>query len=240
MTIEHRARRCSTVVAGRDRSVRRRRHAVEVLRVRLGIGALSDAELLALLIRTGTGGSSALDLGRQLLSRERTLRAIVQMTPHELMRMSGIGRAKAVELLAAFELGRRTAAAAGEERTVVRGPADVAGLLQSSMRDLKHEEFRVLLLDARNAVLHVEQVTSGTLNASLVHAREVFKPAIDRMAAAVIVVHNHPSGNPEPSREDLEVTRGLSEAGRILGIPLHDHIIFAGSHCTSLAERGLL
>ena len=208
--------------------------------LRRGIQSLSDAELLAVLIRTGTRGKSAIDLGRQLLGEGRSLRALMRMTPHELMRTTGIGMAKAVHLLAAFESGRRASACEGDGPVVVRGPADVAGLLQSAMRDLKHEEFRVVLLDARNAVLHVQQITSGTLNASLVHAREVFKPAVDRLAASVVVVHNHPSGNPEPSREDLEVTRGLAEAGRILGIPLHDHLIIAGSTYTSLAERGLL
>ena len=208
--------------------------------LRLGVRSLSDAELIAVLLRTGRTGTSAVDLGRTLLGEGRSLRAVAQMTPHELMRLPGIGRAKAVEVLAAFELARRAGDGAGEERRVVRGPADAAALLQAAMRDLKQEEFHVVLLDARNAVVHTERISTGTLNASLVHAREVYKPAIDRRAAAVIVAHNHPSGNPEPSREDVEVTRGLAEAGRILGIPLHDHLIIAGDSYTSLADRGLL
>jgi DNA repair protein RadC len=162
------------------------------------------------------------------------------MSANELMRIHGIGEAKAVELLAAFELGRRVQGAKLEDRTTIRSPEDVFRVLQPRLRDLKKEVFYVLLLDSKNGLQREQEVTSGTLNASLVHPREVFKPAIDFLAASVIVVHNHPSGNPEPSAEDKEITKQLVEAGKILGIPLHDHIIIAGNGYTSLAERGLL
>jgi len=208
--------------------------------LRAGANVLSDAELLALVLRTGGGGLTALDLARGLMGGGRSLRDIGTMTAGELMRVRGIGAAKAVELLAAFEIGRRVQAMRGPASAVIRTPEDVACRMIPLLRDRPIEVFTLLVLDAKNAVKCDLELSAGTLNASLVHPREVFKAAIDRMAASVIVVHNHPSGNPEPSREDIEVTRQLAEAGRIVGIPLHDHIIVAGDRYTSLAERGLL
>jgi DNA repair protein RadC len=205
-----------------------------------GAHALSDAELLAILIRAGTGKLTALDLAKKILSEERTLRGIAGRSAVELMRMKGIGEAKAVELLAAFEIGRRIEGKPDEERLVVRSPEDVAHMMIPKLRDRHSEIFIVLLLDARNGLKREVELSEGTLNASLVHPREVFKPAIDHLAASIIVVHNHPSGNREPSREDLEITKQLVEAGKIIGIPLHDHIIVAGDKYTSLAERGFL
>jgi len=205
-----------------------------------GPSALSEAELLALVLRTGTGRSTALDLARDALSSGRSLRALGTRTPGELMRIRGIGPAKAVELIAAFEIGRRMQAEPDEVRPIIRSPEDVARHMVPLLRDRTNEAFFVLLLDAKNALRSKVEITSGTLNASLVHPREVYKVAIDQRAASIIVVHNHPSGNPDPSREDTEVTRQLAEAGRIVGIPLHDHLIVAGDRFTSLAEKGLL
>jgi DNA repair protein RadC len=205
-----------------------------------GAQALSDAELLAIFIRSGTGEGTALDLARAMLTRERSLRAIGARTAVELMRLKGIGEAKAVELLAAFELGRRVESAEAGEKPVIRTPEDVARKMIPLLRDRTTEQFSVLVLDSMNGLKQTIPVTTGTLNASLVHPREVFKPAIDYLAASIIVVHNHPSGNPEPSREDVEITRQLAEAGKVVGIPLHDHVIIAGERYTSLAERGLL
>lgn len=205
-----------------------------------GPSALSEAELLALVLRTGTGRSTALDLARDVLSSGRSLRALGTRTPGELMRIRGIGPAKAVELIAAFEIGRRMQAEPDEVRPIIRSPEDVARHMVPLLRDRTNEAFFVLLLDAKNALRSKVEITSGTLNASLVHPREVYKVAIDQRAASIIVVHNHPSGNPDPSREDTEVTRQLAEAGRIVGIPLHDHLIVAGDRFTSLAEKGLL
>jgi DNA repair protein RadC len=208
--------------------------------LRLGAAALSDAELLALVVRTGTGRRSALDIAREVLRNGKNLRGIAAKSPAELMRLAGIGAAKAVELSAAFELGRRTQGSAEERRAVVTSPEDVLRLMMPRMRDLSHELFCVVVLDSKNGVRDVLEISRGTLNASLVHPREVFKAAIDHRAASIIVVHNHPSGNPEPSREDLEVTAQLADAGRIVGIPLHDHLILGGDRYTSFAERGLL
>lgn len=205
-----------------------------------GPAALSDAELLAILLRTGTGRQTALDLARLLVTRDRPLRRLASMSIPELTRLHGIGEAKAVTVLAAVELGRRLAAAAPDERPVLRTPADAAACVIPLLRDRTNEVFCVLVLDAMNRLKELVELTAGTLTASLVHPREVFKAAIDHRAASVIVVHNHPSGNPEPSREDLEVTRQLAAAGKTLGIALHDHLIVAGNGFVSLAERGLL
>lgn len=205
-----------------------------------GPAALSDAELLAILFRTGTPKYSALDLAKSVLREHKNLRGIAGKSAVELMRMKGIGQAKAVELLAAFEIGRRVEARDNDDKVIVRSPEDVARIMIPRMRDLTNEEFYVLILDAQNGLRQEVKLTSGTLNASLVHPREVFKTAIDHRAAAIVVVHNHPSGNLEPSREDVEITRQLCEAGKTIGIPLHDHLIVSGSGFTSLAERGLI
>lgn len=205
-----------------------------------GPAALTDAELITLLIRTGTGKYSAFDLAKDLLGERTTLRDIARKTPAELMRLKGIGRAKAVELIAAFEIGRRIESMPREERVIIRAPEDAAGVMIPKLRDLSTEEFHVLVLDAQNGLRQAVKLTTGTLNASLVHPREVFKTAIDHRAAAIIVVHNHPSGNPEPSHEDIEITHQLVASGKTLGIPLHDHLIISGGTFTSLAERGIL
>jgi len=205
-----------------------------------GPRALSDAELLAILIRAGTGKYTALDLARKMLTQERNLRAIGAKTAQELMRMKGVGEAKAVEMLAAFEIGRRLQGTKEEEKIVIRSPEDVAQFMIPRLRDRTKEVFVVLVLDSKNGLKHEVELSEGTLNASLVHPREVFKVAIDHLAASIIVVHNHPSGNREPSREDIEITKQLVESGKIVGIPLHDHVIVAGDGYTSFAERGIL
>lgn len=205
-----------------------------------GASALADAELLAILLRSGTHRASALDLGRVVKEQVRSLRRLGRLSAGELMRIPGIGAAKAAEILAALELGRRAQAEIEEDVPIVRSPEDVARVMLPFLRDLQHEVFLVLILDAKNGLRDRIELTRGTLTSSLVHPREVFKPAIDHRAAAIIVVHNHPSGNPEPSHEDIDVTRQLVETGKIVGIPLHDHIILAGDKYTSFAERGLL
>ncbi len=208
--------------------------------LRQGPAVLSDAELLALILRSGCGGLSALDLGRELLRRFASLGGLARASPSELLRVRGVGVAKAAGLSAALELSRRRAAEPEAVYPPVACPGEVARLLVPRLRDLPCEVFILAILDARNGLRKQIEISRGTLSASLVHPREVFKAAVDERAAAIIVAHNHPSGNPEPSREDIELTKQLSESGRILGIPLHDHIIVSGEHFTSLAERGLL
>ncbi len=206
---------------------------------RRGPAHLSEAELLAILIRTGKKGSTALDLGRFLLSGGRTLREVAQMSLSDLV-AAGIGKARATSIVAACELARRLPASGGKEKPLFHGPEDVAALYVPKLRDLRHEEFWALLLNSANRLVAEYKITSGTLNSSLVHPRECFQEALKQSAASVIFLHNHPSGNAEPSQEDIGITRQLVESGKILGIPVHDHIIVAGSTFASFADRGLL
>lgn len=205
--------------------------------LRLGASGLSDAELLAILLRTGSRGATALDRARQLLTGVRALREAARMTVSDL-RSCGFGTVHAATIVAAFELARRLEASGGPEAPVFRAPTDVVARYGPLLRDLRHEEFWAILLSTANQPIRELRISSGTLNSSLVHPRECFAEAIKLHAASIIFLHNHPSGNPEPSREDLAVTRQLVEAGRILGIPVHDHIILADGRYVSLAERG--
>jgi DNA repair protein RadC len=204
------------------------------------VGDLSDSELLALVVRHGTAGASAMDLSRTLISEFDGLPRLASRNVLELRRVRGMGPAKSVAVAAAFELGRRAASGAAPGKTPVSSPRDVARHFGPVMRHLKQEVFKVLLLDSANHLLRDVTISTGILNSSLVHPREVFQPAILEPAAGIILLHNHPSGNPEPSGEDIRITRQLAEAGRILGIPVHDHVIIADQQSTSFAERGLL
>lgn len=208
--------------------------------LRRGAGELSVRELLALVLRTGMGRRPALILADQLLLRTGGLRRLAAATPEDLCQIPGIGLAKATQVLAGMELGRRLLALGPEERRPLRSPGDAATLMMPEMRFLAKEHFRVLLLDAKNRVFGSELVSIGTLNTSLVHPRELFRRAIQASAAAVILVHNHPSGDPTPSAEDLQLTRRLVEAGRLLGIEILDHLIIGDNRYVSLKERALL
>ena len=207
----------------------------------LGPSALTSVELLAVLLGTGTGRHTALDLAARLLEvGEGSLRRVAMRPRAELLRTEGIGPGKGGRLLAAFEIGARLA---GEDRPAaprIREPEDVARLFQARLRDLQVEEFHLLALDSQSQVLRQVLVTRGLLNSSLVHPREVFRAAIAEAAAGIIVVHNHPSGDPTPSAEDRTVTRQLAEAGRLLDLPLYDHVIIGGDRFVSLATLGLL
>ena len=207
----------------------------------LGAAALTTAELLAILLGTGGGGSDVLEVAGGLLNvGDGSLRRLARRPGAELLRAHGVGPTKAARLLAAFELGARLAR---EERPPVlriREPEDVARLFQSRLRDLQVEEFHLLALDSQSQVLREVLVTRGLLNSSLVHPREVFRAAIAEAAAGIIVVHNHPSGDPTPSAEDRAVTQQLLAAGRLLDLPLYDHVIIAGDRFVSFATAGLL
>lgn len=208
---------------------------------RLGATALTTAELLALLLGTGTGGAPVLTLAARLLEAgEGSLRRLAARAPSELQRVGGVGPGKAARLLAAFELAARLAA---EERPAlerIRDPEDVVRRFGPRLRDLPVEEFHLLALDSQAQVVREVLVTRGLLNSSLVHPREVFRPAIAEAAAGIIVVHNHPSGDPTPSPEDRAVTRQLAEAGRLLDLPLYDHVIIAGDRWVSFGVAGWL
>ena len=207
----------------------------------LGPAALTTVELLAILLGTGGEGSGVLDLASQLLEvGEGSLRRLAQRPVAELLRSRGIGPTKAARLLAAFEVGVRLAREERPPVVRIREPDDVARLFQGRLRDLQVEEFHLLALDSQSQVLREVLVTRGLLNSSLVHPREVFRAAIAEAAAGIIVVHNHPSGDPTPSAEDRSVTQQLAAAGRLLDLPLYDHVIIAGDRFVSFATAGLL
>ena len=206
---------------------------------RAGEGALSTTELLAIILRTGTGGESVLNMATRLLSRYNGLPGLARASFAELESEKGLGEAKTSQLKAALELGRRMLLAAPEDRFIVRSPADVAQLLMAEMTHLEQEHFRVLYLDTRNRLIGSETVYVGSLNASHIRVGEVFRDAIKRNCAAIIVVHNHPSGDPTPSPEDVEVTRQLVAAGNLLDIEVLDHLIIGQQRFVSLRERGL-
>lgn len=204
-----------------------------------GADRLSNAELLALILGSGNQGESAIHMAERLLATFGDLRGLLSCTVSELQTISGIGPARASQLVAIVELSARLAAAR-QQQTVIRQPGDVQALLMPRLQHKTQEEFVLLVLDTKNKVLAVEDVFRGSLNASIVHPREVFKKAISRSAAAIIVAHNHPSGDPTPSREDIEVTRRLVEAGKIIGIEVLDHVVFGDGKTVSMKEKGLV
>jgi len=206
---------------------------------RLGPAALSTAELLAIILRTGVGGENALLMASRLLARYNGLAGLARASLSELVAERGLGLAKASQLQAALELGRRLTVALPEERLQIRTPADVATVLLAEMSHLEQEHFWVLFLDTRNRILGSEPIYKGSLNQSQVRIGEVFREAVRRNCAAVIVAHNHPSGDPAPSPEDVAVTRDLVAAGKLLGIELIDHLIIGQGRWISLRERGL-
>jgi DNA repair protein RadC len=207
----------------------------------LGSAALTGQELLAILLGTGHAGADALAVAGAVLGRvDGSLRRLAGRPAAELARVPGVGRAKAARLLAALELGRRLGAEAEPPPVRIRGPADVHRFYAPRLRDLAVEEFHVLALGSQSQVSGDLLITRGILNSSLVHPREVFRAAIAEAAAGIIVVHNHPSGDPTPSADDRAVTRQLVEAGRLLDVPVYDHVVVAGERYVSFAEAGLL
>jgi DNA repair protein RadC len=204
-----------------------------------GPSALSDGELLGLLFGIGSREKTAVELAGEVLSEAGGLHGLYDVSVHELMQVNGIGEAKACIILAALELGRRIGQVRNPGRPMISSPADVERLLRGRIGNLDRENFVVVLLNTKNEVIETSTVSVGTLGASLVHPREVFKPAIRASAASVILAHNHPSGKVEPSREDHEVTRRFGEAAGILGIEVLDHVI-VGDGYYSMKEHGML
>lgn len=203
-----------------------------------GPRALSNQEILAILLRTGTKKESVLQLSQRVLATFDGLSLLKDAAIEELCEIKGIGEVKAVEIAAAIELGRRIHSMQTDERYVIRSPEDVSNYVMEDMRFLQQEHFVCLYLNTKNQVIHRKTVFIGSLNASIVHPREIFKEAFRRSAASVICLHNHPSGNPSPSREDIEVTKRLTEAGKVLGVELLDHIIIGDRKFVSLKEQG--
>lgn len=205
-----------------------------------GPAELPDRDLLALIIGNGTKSLSALAVADAMLARFESLARIADASIEELTTVPGVGEAKAARLCAAFEIGRRLAPLAAADRPKIRGVRDVVALMQGRLRYLDREELYAILLDTKHRVLECNRVSRGHLNGTLVHPREVFKPAIRRSSDAVIVVHNHPSGDPSPSPEDIAVTRRLVAAGRLLGIELLDHVILGHDDYVSLRQDGYI
>jgi DNA repair protein RadC len=206
--------------------------------LRYGPGVLSDQELLAIIIRTGSRDANAIQLAESVLYQFRDLRGLNNAGLEEICAAAaGIGNAKAAQIKAALELGRRLSQQ-DSEVVRVKSPQDVAAWVMEDLRYLQHEQFKILLLNTKNVIIACEEVSRGSLNASIVHPREVFARAIKRSAAAVILVHNHPSGDPTPSQEDINVTRRLVEVGRLVGIDVLDHLIIGDGVFTSLKEKG--
>ena len=206
-----------------------------------GAQSLSAAELLAIVVGTGGAGRSAISVGHAVLAAcEGSLRRLASQPVATLTALPGVGTARAVAIHAALELGRRLAAESREEGAPVRSPRDVFDLFAARLEDLPVEEFHVAVLDSQHRLERDITVTRGILNSSLVHPREVFREAIAERAAAIILVHNHPRGDPTPSADDRLVTEQLVAAGKLLDIPVHDHVIVGRGRYTSFAEAGLL
>lgn len=204
-----------------------------------GASALNSAELVAILLRVGGRGESAVRMAERLLAQFGGLAGLAQASLDELCAAHGVGEAKATQLKAALELGRRLLATAPHERPQVRSPADVASLLMIEMGLLEQEHLRVVLLDTKNHVVRVATVYTGSLNTAVLRVGEVFREAIRANCASLIVVHNHPSGDPTPSPEDVRVTEQLVEAGKLLDIDVLDHVVIGRNRYVSLKERGL-
>src|SRR2546427_7624405 len=205
-----------------------------------GPTALADAELLALQLGSGTRGKDAVEVAREMLAAYGSLAGLAGREVNELARRPGVGRAKAARLAAAFELTRRLRARTPGARMALSSPGDVYAAFGPLMEDLPREVFRVALLDAQNGLLRDVIVSEGALSASLVHPREAVKPAILESAASLILLHNHPSGDPTPSREDVRLTRQLVECARLLDLRIHDHVVVGRGRFVSLAERGII
>jgi DNA repair protein RadC len=205
-----------------------------------GVQALSSAELLAILLRTGTVAESVVRLAERVLREAGSLKGLNEMRIEQLTAIKGVGPAKAMQIQAGVELGRRLSRSAPEERYTIRNPGDAAELLMEDLRYLDKEHFVCLFLNTKNHVIGRETISMGSLNATVVHPREVFRSAIQRSSASILCAHNHPSGDPTPSHEDIELTQRLMEAGEIIGIDVLDHLVIGDGTFLSMKERGLM
>ena len=203
-----------------------------------GAENLRDSELLVILLRTGKAGKNAIEIASQILAKYSKKR-LLQMTYQDFIKINGIDSAKVTTLLAAFELSKRALEVDDSNLPIISTPKDAAAQL-TELRQSKKEHFIVLYLNARNQLVHKETISIGILNANLVHPREVFEPALKHSAAQIVVAHNHPSGDPEPSQEDLEITKRLAETGKIMGIDVIDHIIVTKDGLSSFKEKKLI
>lgn len=206
---------------------------------RLGAEALSSQELLALILGRGIKGESVMVTAQRLLSAFGNIERISLASLEELSSIKGVGPAKASQLKAVFELAKRSGNDSGEKITI-RSSKDVIKLIKPKLKDKKKEHFLILCLDTRNNLIKTGDISTGTLDANYVHPREVFKEAIQSLASSIILVHNHPSGNPEPSEADIDITKRIVETGKVVGIDVLDHIIIADNKSLSFKEKGIV
>ncbi len=207
---------------------------------RFGVGSLSNAELLAVILQTGRRGENVLNLSQKILKEFKSLKNLNQASLEELLKIKGVGLAKGSKILAALELGKRLFSADFFRKVVISKPQDVVEILSSEMRYLDKEYFKAIILNIKNEVIKIVNISIGSLSSSIVHPRELYKEVIKANGASVIVVHNHPSGDPTPSEEDVNISKRLFRAGEILGIELLDHIILAEKGFISLKEEGVI
>ncbi len=206
-----------------------------------GVQNLTDAELIAILLRTGTKGKSVLSVAHELINKNKNLAVLASLSFSNLIKVNGIGKDKAAMLLAAFEINRRIESQSkwvSENR--ITSPKDIADIFIPLLRDEVKEKFIIVCLNSANKIIKYEVISVGNLNSSVVHPREIFKAAIENNSASVILIHNHPSGNPEPSNEDIAITKKLVEAGKILDIPVFDHLIIAANLFTSFVDKRII
>lgn len=205
----------------------------------LGPQALSNAELIAILLRVGVRGENAVAVAQRLLTQFKGLSGLHRAPFADLKNQHGLGDAKAAQIKAAIELGRRLPLESPEERASINSPADAAALVQYEMSALEQEHLRVILLDRRNRVMETAEIYKGSVNSSQIRVGEIFKEAIRKNASALIVIHNHPSGDPTPSPDDVAVTRAIVQAGKLLDVEVLDHLVIGQGRWVSLKERGL-
>ncbi|MFP4017085.1 MAG: RadC family protein [Halanaerobiales bacterium] len=208
--------------------------------IKYGAESLSDAELLALIIRVGSKKRTAVELSQDIYNKFGGLKALNYLTVKELKKIKGIGTAKAVQIRSLVELSKRMASINREDKEIIKTPADAVKILMPELRYLTHEIFKIVLLDIKNQIIAIPMISKGGLASSIVHPREVFKEAIKHSSAAMILVHNHPSGIPDPSRDDINITKKLIESGNIIGIDVLDHIIIGDGIFVSMKEKGLI
>lgn len=205
-----------------------------------GVGKLGQAELLAIVLTSGRSGETAIQVAQKILVKSEGLKGLLDMSPQELQEIPGIGPVKAVRVLAAVELGQRAVAERrAEVRTPAQGPDDVIRHVEAEMRYLAREEFHVLLLDTRNRIIKSVRISQGGLAAAVIHPRDIFREAVKANAASMVLVHNHPSGDSSPSQADIESTRKFTELGKMMGIPVLDHVIVGAESSSSFSRLGL-
>lgn len=208
--------------------------------IKYGPEALSNSELLAIILRTGTKSETAIQMANRIINNPEGLNFLSVCTVQELIKIKGIGLAKVAQIKAVVELGKRIRGYKGNDSYKINSPSDLADLVMEDMRHLKKEHLRVAFLNTKNIVIELKDLSIGSLSASVVHPREIYSEAIRKSSAAIIICHNHPSGDPTPSQEDLNITKRLFEVGKLVGIELLDHLVIGDGCYISLKEKGIL